>query len=509
MCGGLLHAQPVADTLPALTPHLDPDDTYRLEHPRATVTRHLYYLGKGDNPAKAADALHAAGLPEADRIRYAVWLKQIFDAHGEHIKLELIPDNPNFVDSTSQDARYVVVPHRYPSLYVRKYGNQWLYAPETIAEIERIHSELIPPGLNWLMRIPGGPFFSLLAWQYVGLLVVVVLCALLYFLLSRIMGLLVRLLVPRLFPQSSMDTSLIPRFTHPASLLIVLLLLGEVLLPGLLLPIGWSRWFKLAMVVAMPVLGVLVAFKVVNILASILRSFTSRTDTTMDDQLVPLLTKVAKIVVGIFGVIFVLQNLDVNVTALLAGVSIGGLAVALAAQETVKNFIGSVSIFVDRPFVVGDFINAGDISGTVTEVGVRTSRIRALDGALVTVPNGKLADMVITNHNARTFRRYATSLSVTYGTPVKHIEAFVEGVRNIALAHPLSIKDSVVVQFHEMANSSLNIFFAVSYETADHTLWLKSRQEVFVEIMRLADDLGVSFAFPSTSVYIEEMPLKH
>ncbi|MEL6134679.1 MAG: mechanosensitive ion channel domain-containing protein, partial [Bacteroidota bacterium] len=157
-------------------------------------------------------------------------------------------------------------------------------------------------------------------------------------------------------------------------------------------------------------------------------------------------------------------------------------------------------------FVVGDFIETANFSGVVVEVGVRSSRIRALDGAQITVPNGKLVDMIITNHGVRTYRRYATSLGVTYDTNPDVLEKFVEGVKKVASEHPLVRTDSVTVQFHEMANSSLNIFFAAIYETSDHGEWLKARQEVFLAVMRLAEERGVSFAFPSTSVYIESMP---
>ncbi|MEO0640982.1 MAG: mechanosensitive ion channel family protein, partial [Bacteroidota bacterium] len=115
-------------------------------------------------------------------------------------------------------------------------------------------------------------------------------------------------------------------------------------------------------------------------------------------------------------------------------------------------------------------------------------------------------DMIITNHGVRTYRRYATSLGVTYDTSPDILEAFVDGVKKIATDHELVRTDSVTVQFHEMADSSLNIFFAAIYETQDYGAWLKARQEVFLAIMRLAEEKGVNFAFPSTSVYIESMP---
>jgi MscS family membrane protein len=114
--------------------------------------------------------------------------------------------------------------------------------------------------------------------------------------------------------------------------------------------------------------------------------------------------------------------------------------------------------------------------------------------------------MTITNHGVRTYRRYATTITVMYKTSREQIQRFVEGIREVAIRHPKSQDDSVTAYFHEMGNSSLNIFFAVIYEVTDHGEWLKARQEVFIEIMALAEELGVEFAFPSTSVYLESMP---
>ena len=511
-----LLAQP--DSLPAadstaerLDQPIEPEpptqtDAYSLANPRETISRHLHYLGAGNDPAKAADALYPGDLSLEERIRLARLLKQIYDARGDWVKPELIPDNPNYVDSLSQQARFVVFPDKYPGLYVQKYGNTWLYSRASVGSIERVHNEVIPAAAHLLMRIPGGSFLGLQVWQYAGLLAVIGLSFLVYLILKYFFGFLIRRVVPRIAPQSALDPALIPPVTTPLSLLLVVVLLREELIPSLLLPIGLSGWIVMILKILAPIFGVLVFYRLVDILAGLSSTLASKTETTMDDQLIPLLSKTAKLVIAVFGIIFVLQNLDVNVTALLAGVSIGGLALALAAQDTVKNFISSISIFVDRPFVVGDFIDTGSFMGVVTEVGVRSTRIRALDGAQITIPNGRLIDMTITNHGVRTYRRYATNLAITYSTPPAVIERFVDGVRQIASTHPMVQPDSVVVQFHEMADSSLNLFFAAIYETTDHATWLRGRQEVFLQIMHLAQELGVSFAFPSTSVYLESMP---
>ncbi|MEM9897169.1 MAG: mechanosensitive ion channel family protein, partial [Bacteroidota bacterium] len=380
----------------------------------------------------------------------------------------------------------------------------------SVAEIERVYQRVVPNLSAGLQNIVGEfgqkTFLGLKVWQMLGLLIVGALCFLLLRVLMWFFTLITKRLLPKLDKLSEINLKLLNPVTSPLSWYLISWLLREVFIPALILPINFSKYLILVIEIVAPILGVIVFYKLIDFLADIFDKLADRTETTMDDQIVPLVVRAAKLVVLVFGVIFVLQNLDVNVTALLAGVSIGGLAVALAAQETVKNFIGSLTIFTDRPFVVGDFIDTGSFMGVVVEVGVRSSRIRALDGAQITVPNGKLVDMTITNHGVRTYRRYATTLGLTYDTPFDKMEAFVNKAREVAQAHPITQEDSVTVQFHEMANSSLNIFFAAIYETTDHGEWLKARQEVFLAVMKVAEDIGVSFAFPSTSVYIESMP---
>ncbi|MEM9986809.1 MAG: mechanosensitive ion channel family protein, partial [Bacteroidota bacterium] len=349
-------------------------------------------------------------------------------------------------------------------------------------------------------------FLGFPVWKWVGFVLLVGISYLFFRVVSWGLSWVIKNIAPKVAPKGYIDPDLIPPVARPLSLLLTLLLFRAYLMPMLLLPIQVSDPLGRIISIAMSFAGVWVFYRLVDIVASLFSSLASRTDSTMDDQLVPLLVRAAKLVIIVFGMLFVLDNLRVDVTALLAGVSIGGLAIALAAQDTVKNFIGSISIFVDRPFMVGDFIAAGDILGVVVEVGVRTTRIRALDGAQVTVPNGDLANRTITNHTVRTYRRYSTSITVTYATLPDKMEEFVNRVREIVSSHEKVREGSASVQFHEMGSSSLDIFYAAIFEVTDHGEWLACRQDIFLGIIRLAAQMGIDFAFPSTSVYIEQMP---
>ncbi|MEZ4775728.1 MAG: mechanosensitive ion channel family protein [Bacteroidia bacterium] len=497
-----LHAQ--TDTTEAI---------YSLETPQATVSRHLYYLQPETfNGSLAAETVFGDDISDEDRLNVAVKIKDIFDARGDFVQLELIPNNPDFVDSVSGKQRYIIFPDKYPGIYVEKYGNRWLYSQSTVNSIQVIYDQVFVIETEVLKdltpTVAKKQFLGLQVWQYEGMLIILVVCLVIYLLFNWILGMVVRKVVPRFFDKSTIDTNTIPPLVKPMSWLLLVLLISHYFMPLLLLPISFGKTLSTLLKIAAPVFGVLVFYRLVEVIASVFKNLAGRTSSTMDDQLVPLLTKSGKLVVVVFGIIFVLQNLGVNVNALLAGVSIGGLALALAAQDTVRNFIGSISIFVDRPFMIGEFIETSDFSGSVVEVGVRSTRLLAVDGALISIPNGKLADLVVTNHGVRTYRRYVTNISITYGTSPETIEKFVAGIREIVLAHPDTQKDNFVINFHEMADSSLNIYFSVFFNVTEFAKWLAARQDIFLSIMHLAKDMGVSFAFPSTSVYIESMPEK-
>ncbi len=203
-----------------------------------------------------------------------------------------------------------------------------------------------------------------------------------------------------------------------------------------------------------------------------------------------------------------MQNLDVNITALLAGLSIGGLALALAAQDTLKNFFGSLMIFIDKPFSVGHWITSGEIDGTVEEVGFRSTRIRTFRNSLHYVPNGRLADSSIDNHGLREFRRFFMHIAVTYDTPPDLMEVFVLGLRKIVEKHPRTRKDFYIVEFNEMGDFSLRIMFYIFFAVPTWDQELKARHEVLIEILRLAEKLGVRFAFPTSTLHMENFPGK-
>ena len=226
----------------------------------------------------------------------------------------------------------------------------------------------------------------------------------------------------------------------------------------------------------------------------------------MDEQLVPILTRTLQSIIIAVAIIYVLRLFNVNVTALIAGISIGGLAIALAAQDTLKHLFGSLMIFFDKPFQIGDAISFNGVDGTVEEVGFRSTRIRTFSNSLVYVPNGKLSDAVIDNLGLRVFRRYKTNITITYDTPPLLIEQFIEGLREIVAIHPATRKDSFEVHLNGMSAHSLDILFYIFFYVSSWKEELTARHEIIMATLKLAEKLGVRFAFPTSSIHIEEFP---
>jgi len=226
------------------------------------------------------------------------------------------------------------------------------------------------------------------------------------------------------------------------------------------------------------------------------------TATRLDDVLVPLLRKTLKVAVVAFGIIFVARALGARVDALLAGVGLGGLALGLAAQDTLKNFFGSVNVVLDRPFQVGDWVKVGDIEGTVESVGLRSTRIRTFYNSEVTVPNAEIMNARIDNMGRRRYRRIRCYISVTYSTTPEQLEAFCEGIRELIRRHPYTRKDYYHVYVNQFAASSIDILLYCFHETPDWGTELRERHRLFVDIVRLAKRLGVEFAFPTQTVHL-------
>ncbi|MHC4996247.1 MAG: mechanosensitive ion channel family protein [Planctomycetota bacterium] len=231
-----------------------------------------------------------------------------------------------------------------------------------------------------------------------------------------------------------------------------------------------------------------------------------RTENRFDDVLVPLVRKTAKIVIFVFGVIYIGLSLDIELGPLIAGLGIGGLGFAFAAKDTIENFFGSATVLIDHPFGIGDWIVVEGVEGTVESIGFRSTRVRTFYNSLITVPNATLVRATVDNYGKRKYRRYKASLGVEYGTPPEKILAFTEGIREIVRTHPYMRRDYFHVYLNNFGPASLDILLYVFFETPDWSMELREKERFMLDIIRLADRLGVEFAFPTQKLHLVREP---
>jgi MscS family membrane protein len=254
---------------------------------------------------------------------------------------------------------------------------------------------------------------------------------------------------------------------------------------------------------------VILAYRLTNVLILFLKDFTDKTENDLDDQLMPVVEKTLRVLVVVFGAMISLQNLGVNVMSALAGLGLGGLAFALAAKDTAANIFGSITILLDKPFRLGDWINIGEkYEGVVEDIGLRTTRIRTFAKTLIAVPNSVVAVSSIENFSRRPYRRIVANLGVTYDTTAEKIEVFIEEIKKIVVDNSFTVEEGLQVSFTRYDASSLNILVYFFVEVSHWGEELKAKQEINLAIKRKAQELGIDFAFPSQSVYIESMPEK-
>jgi MscS family membrane protein len=463
-------------------------------------------------PEKAGKALDVSGMKNPDAEKLAVQLKQIFEGKGVIIRTSEIPNDQNYRDSTSgAELIYYFDKKNLPGIFLEKEGKDWKFSSFSVSQIEELHSETYPYGtaklLNILPKIGTQEYLGLQLWQLVGIFILILLVFLAHWIFTVAVDNVLLYSFKRFGYGKLGENYLLPVARVTSFYLIVLLL--SIFIRVLQLPTEIWSWVLVVFRTLKPFLITLIFYKLVNVLAAYFARLATKTESTLDDQLVPLLRKTLKAFVVIIGTLFILRDgLNLDIIPFLTGLSIGGVAIALAAQDTIKNFFGSVMIFIDKPFQVGDWITSGDIDGTVEEVGFRSTRIRTFRNSLMYVPNGKIADATLDNHGLRQYRRFYTTLTVTYDTPPQLIEEFVKGLREIVVAHPHTRKDLYHIYFNNLSSYSQDIMFYIFFEVPTWGEELACRHEILVQTVKLANTLGVRFAFPTQTLHMETFPEK-
>ena len=377
----------------------------------------------------------------------------------------------------------------------------WRIAPTTVARIPALYGEL--GGIAFEGRLPDAlvriRVLDVALWQWLALMIVLV--------VAWVSSWLVALGAVRVtcsvvsHAKSQLGRDLLRATIGPARLgLGVVAFAGGVAVLGLPFAARQTLGVLERAGAIIAIAWVLVRF--IDVLAHLLMETLTAHGRVTATGIVPIGGRTAKVVVAGFAVIAILQNAGLNVTGVLAGLGIGGLAVALAAQKTVENLFGGVSLVVDQPLRVGDFCRFGDQVGTVEEVGLRSTRIRTLDRTVISVPNAQFASLSLENFSARERMWFHPTIRLRYETTPDELRHVLLEVGRMLRAHPRVDPNPARIRFVGFGAYSLDLEIFAYVRTADFDEFLTIQEDLNLRIMGIVAASGTGFAFPSQTTYL-------
>jgi len=377
----------------------------------------------------------------------------------------------------------------------------WKVAGSTVRQIDPLYQEF---GYGPLEALLPEPFFrlsflSLELWQWLGLIALIVIA----YLASLIITLFLKPVISRLIRRGDelAEAEAGERILGPIRFTIALGLFA-IGIVGLRLPLQARDLLNGAVKGLVILGGAWLAFRAIDIGTRIIEQRLLNRGRIVATAVLPLGRRVAKVFIGILAFLGLLQNLGFNVTGIIAGLGVGGLAVALAAQKTIEHLFGGVSLVVDQPVRVGDFCKFGDMVGTVEDIGLRSTRIRTLDRTVVTVPNASFSSMQLENYTRRDRMRLFTVLDIRYETSPDQLRFLLIRLRELLIGHPKVHPDPARARFIGFGESSLRIEIFAYIMTSDWNEFMAIREDILLRMMDIVAESGSGFAFPSQTLYL-------
>ncbi len=464
------------------TPRLAAETTFGWLSPRhhdPLKAAHCFVVGEGDEKKSQVELSHLAS------------------------QLKSLPDQGDYVDVEGR-AR-VELSDDLPAVFLRRTNDgAWRVPSRSLRQVEVLYqntlSFLTPEQMEMLPSFLHRTAFGVALWQYIAL-ALIALCGLM---LRKILFLLLNNRLERLALRFGKEW--VKRFLDAIAAPVATLFMAALIAlayPQLRLPARVDALLDFALHAIIVFSCVWALYRLADVFCDLLALRARQTASKLDDQLVPLVRRILKVAVVIIGVLFILQNLNVDIGSLLAGLGIGGIAVAMAAKDTISNFFGSVVIFADKPFQVGDWVVIDGAEGVVEAVGFRSTQVRTFYDSLITVPNSKVADAKVDNYGARRYRRITATLGISYDSTPEQVQAFVEGIRAILRANQFSRKDYYEIHFSGFGAYSLEVMLYFFLECPNWNVELRERHNIYLEIIRLAKALNIRFAYPTQRLHHE------
>ena len=462
---------------------------YNLSSPYDTVVTHLGFLKQGNyHPEIAAETFCQKYRNQQEAIVLAIQLQQLLQENRVDINLPQVPRDVHYIDPEAQYHKYQLT-EVFPEIYLVKVNNRWIYSEETAQSIAVLSQKnLYPLGSRKLYQLLphdfGKLFLGLRLWQYVLLLLIILLVASVY---KAIIFLSKKWLYQYSSRCDSCHILLMQKLIGLlGSLFVLMLALPTVQLPATVEQAS-IRLLKGTLTPAMTA----VCYQWLNVLIPHIDRRYAQATRGLNGHLMLLAKPFLRILVVLTGVLLTLKVLKFDISQMLAGISIGGIGFALASQDTIKNFFGTLTIFIDQPFVLGDTIVTDNIEGTVEEIGLRATRLRTHHQSIIYVPNAKLIDTHIDNHGLRNYLHFDVDIAIAYNTPPTSIDAFVGRLKKITERHDYLREDKHAIYLEGIQNETLKILFRVHFFVTHPSKELQYRHEVLGDITKLAGELGI------------------
>ena len=381
----------------------------------------------------------------------------------------------------------------------------WKFAGATVAQIPMLYQTFGYGALErWLPRF----FFDfqvleIALWQWFALLALAMVSVLLAWLGTAVIGLLIRRYARR--ESTPLDPELIARASAPTRLLVASLIFRVGVTP---LRLGVAAEALIGAAVRALVI-IAFAWFLARLMDALANRIQNQLGLRGQDQAVGLVAparRVLKMILIVIATVALLDSLGFSITAIVASLGVGGIAVALAAQKTIENLFGGVTLYADQPIRVGDFCRFGTTVGTVETIGLRSTRIRTLDRTLISVPNADFSNFQIENFAARDKMRLFTIVQVGYDTSPDQMRYLLVELRKMLYAHPRTLLDPCRVRFVNLGAYSLDLEIFVFVDTNDWNEFLGIREDIFLRVLDIVAESGTYFAYPSQTLYVGEDP---
>ncbi len=473
---------------------------FSLVTPANTIASHLIFLSDTlFKPELAAQTINFAPEDTANAEELAIMLKQIYmGAESQIFVFEELSNDTNYQDSVT--GAFIYHPNKkFPELYLEKIGDKWLYSRNTSKLIRSVHEDIYQGDAEEVFnfsdkfkRWTGVNNSQLVGkvlkrWQVVMIIYFLSIFVLLYIFNKIITKFVFRKLLGK-SPFHKIGFKIFTSITY-----IILFTIIRNYAPAFEFSIEYNHVLLKIIHLSLIFYYTLLAIYIVNILKVF---FTIGHSNDSQFGIILFASLIIKTMIFTASMLFVIDALEFNLFNFLAGLSIGGFALALGAQDTVKNFLGSLMIFADKSFRVGDWISNGEVDGTVEEIGLRSTKIRTFHNSIVTVPNSLLSDNNIDNLGRRVYRRYKTTMVVKYETPSAKIEEFTNRINQLIETQKETRKDFFMVYINDFSSYGVEILVYTFFEVSDWNQEMKAKHDLIKSILDVKDELGIAFSVP-------------